>query len=354
MSPPGEVSTADAEAAFQRVAMLTAAGDLAGARTVLRHLGDRAEAAGQAVLASRALRLSATLDRALGDPNDAVATARRAVEHAETVVAEAATPDMNGGTSEVATAAYAELAESLVALGRAADAAAAYGKAAGHAAAPVTAASLRRMQALALTSAGRKAEAAAILRDLAEAADDPAETASLLIQAAATRGSPTAPATNGGNSVAAAAGTASPLIIDAARLLRDARDAVDAAGAAARDLRTDLAFVAATAALDDRDLPRALAEIRTARRHALDGVAVLQYIAAAVAESAVAELIGDDQSAYGSLATGYATLGDVVGKPLSAATFEGPLVRLRERWGAPRFARAKRAYEDGRRRARVT
>ncbi|GIJ55330.1 hypothetical protein Vau01_028460 [Virgisporangium aurantiacum] len=373
----------DAEAAFQRVAMLTAAGDLAGARTALRHLGDRAEAGGQAVLASRALRLSATLDRALGDPNDAVATARRAAGHAESAVAEAATraagaaggatagPDINDarsgagfgregtpdrasymydGAAEVATAAYAELAESLVALGRAADAAAAYGKAAGHAASPATATALRRMQALALTSAGLGGEAAAILRDLAAEADDSTETASLLIQAAATSGSPTAPATSGENSVAAVGGTASPQIFDAARLLRDARDAVDAAGAAARDLRTDLAFVAASAALDDRDLPRALAEIRAARRHALDGVAVLQYIAAAVAESAVAELVGDDQSAYGSLATGYATLGDVVGKSLSAATFEGPLVRLRERWGAPRFARAKRAYEEKRRR----
>jgi hypothetical protein len=384
MSPPGEVSTVDAEAAFRRVAMLTAAGDLAGARSALRHLGDRADAAGQPVLASRALRLSATLDRALGDPNDAVATARRAADLAEAATAggsgatEAAAgagldpddsrsgaasgresaPDrasyLDGGAAEVATAAYAELGESLMALGRAADGAAAYGRAADHAASAETATALRRMHALALTSAGRGAEAAAILRDLADGADGPTATASLLIQAAATRGAPTAPATGGENSVAAPAGTASPLITDAAHLLRDARDAVGAAGAAARDLRTDLAFVAASAALDDRDLPRALAEIRAARRHALDGVAVLQYIAAAVAESAVAELVGDDRAAYGSLATGYATLGDVVGKPLSAATFEGPLVRLRERWGPARFARAKRAYEDERRRARVT
>ncbi|GAA0918503.1 hypothetical protein GCM10009557_89910 [Virgisporangium ochraceum] len=119
-------------------------------------------------------------------------------------------------------------------------------------------------------------------------------------------------------------------------------------------MHADLAFLAATRALDERDLPRALAEIRSARRHALDGRAVLPYIAAAVAESAVAELIGDDVAAYGSLATGYATVGDVVGKELSASTFEGPLVRLRERWGHDRFARAKRAYEDRRRRARVT
>lgn len=285
MSPPGEVSIVDAEAAFQRVAMLTAAGDLVGARSVLRTLGDRADAAGQAVLASRALRLAATLDRALGDTDDAVATARRAVEHATAA-----------DDADLMSAAYAELGESLVLSDRAAEGAAAYGTAAAHAASPETAAALRRLQEL-------------------------------------------------------AGGGPSPRIDDAARLLREAREAVGAAGTA---VHTDLAFLAATRALDERDLLRALAEIRSARRHALGGRAVLPYIAAAVAESAVAELVGDDVAAYGSLATGYATVGDVVGKRLSASTFEGPLVRLRERWGRDRFARAKRAYEDGRRRARVT
>jgi hypothetical protein len=291
----------DAEAAFRRVAMLTAAGDLAGARSVLRNLGDRADAAGRAVLASRALRLSATLDRALGDTDDAVATARRAVERAE-----------GTGDAELVTAAWAELGESSVAAGRAADGAAAYGKAAATAGSTEQATALRRMQALALTSAGLDSEAAAVFGD---PTDEP------------------------------------PRLDHAARLLRDAREAV---GATEPAPDTDLAFLAAARALDERDLPRALAEIRSARRHALDGGAVLPYIAAAVAESAVAELIGDDVAAYGSLATGYATVGDVVGKRLSASTFEGPLVRLRERWGRDRFDRAKRAYEDGRRRARVT
>jgi hypothetical protein len=265
----------------------------------VRSLGDRADAAGQALLAGRALRLAATLDRALGDTDDAVATARRAVEHATAA-----------GDADLLTAAWAELGESLVVSGRAADGAAAYGHAAAHAGSPEKAAALHRMRSL-------------------------------------------------------AAGDASPRIDDAARLLRDARAAVGAvgaagaadagtAGAAGAAMHADLAFLAATRALDERDLPRALAEIRSARRHALDGRAVLPYIAAAVAESAVAELIGDDVAAYGSLATGYATVGDVVGKELSASTFEGPLVRLRERWGHDRFARAKRAYEDGRRRARVT
>src|SRR5215207_963238 len=108
MNPPGEVSTVDAEAAFQRVAMLTAAGDLAGARSALRQLGDRADAAGQPVLASRALRLSATLDRALGDPNDAVATAHRAANLAEAAASapQGGVDKDGGGAAELATAAY--------------------------------------------------------------------------------------------------------------------------------------------------------------------------------------------------------------------------------------------------------
>lgn len=277
------MSPATEEAAFDRAAALTAAGDLAGARTILRRLGDQADQAGEAVVASRALRLAATLDRALGDPNDAVANARRAVAWAETA-----------GDDDLAAAAHAELGESLIRLGRVAEGAAAYGIAADRATSERQSAAFRRMESFAAQPR--------------------------------------------------------PDMTDAARLLRDAQQAVEAAGIATQDAAIDLAFVAATAALDGHDLPRALAEVRAARQLALQRSAVLPYIAAAVAESAIAEIGGDDRAAYGSLATGYATLGDVVGKRLSAATFEGPLVRLRERWGPPRFARAKAAYERERRR----
>ncbi|HYN97977.1 MAG TPA: hypothetical protein VES42_29390, partial [Pilimelia sp.] len=115
-------------------------------------------------------------------------------------------------------------------------------------------------------------------------------------------------------------------------------------------LHADLEFLAAARALDGGDGAGALRHMRAARRHALDGTAPLAYVAASVAESALAEVLGDDRAAYGSLATAYATLGDLVGRPLSAATFEGPLRELRDRWGADRFAAAKAAYEATRRR----
>jgi hypothetical protein len=111
-----------------------------------------------------------------------------------------------------------------------------------------------------------------------------------------------------------------------------------------------VALVDAARALHTRDLPAALAAVRRGRQYALDTVAPVRYVAAAVAESALAALAGDDAAAYGSLATGYATLADLVGKPLGAQTFEPALRDLRTRWGAERFAAAKATYEQRRRR----
>jgi hypothetical protein len=262
---------------------------------------------------------------------------------------------------------------------------------------------MRRMRAFALAAAGRAAESTAILRELAADTGDPGVRAELLVQAAGSMlggdgeeaarlwreahdavdaaagaaGAPDAGAPDAGAPDAAAPDAAGPPDAAAAPDAAgppdaaaapdaagppDAAAAPDAAGppdapaagasaalAAERALRADLAFVAAARALDAGDLSTALAEIRAARRHALAGVAVIQYLAAAIAESAVAELLGDDHAAYGSLATGYATLGDVVGRALSASTFDSPLRTLRDRWGADRFARAKRAYDRSRR-----
>jgi hypothetical protein len=262
--------------------------------------------------------LSAALDRVLGDVADAVATARRAAEFA-------------GDDHDLASA-LDELGEALLALDHAAPAADAFARAATSAAAAglPSEPALRRKQAYALSAAGRSDEAAAVLRDLAGASTDPAERAEILVQAAA-----------------GAAGTAG-----ARDLWNAARDALDAAGSAHDNqaLRADLAFVAAAEALKAGDLSGARVHVRAARQHALDGVVPLAYTAAAIAESSLAEHAGDDEAAYGSLATGYATLGDLVGKPLSTSTFEGPLLELRRRWGPARFAAAKAAYEATRRR----
>jgi hypothetical protein len=316
--PAAGTDPPDIDAEFRRVAVIAADGDLVAARSALRRLADRAAATGRTSAASRALRLSAALDRVLGDTADAVATARRAA-------------DLAGDDHDLA-AALDELGEALLALDITAPAADAFGRAAAAASAGglATATALRRKQAYALAAAGRPGESAAILRELAGASTDPAQRAEILVQAAA-----------------GAAGTAG-----ARELWIAAREALDAHDN--RALRADLAFVAAAEALRAGDLAGARTQVREARQHALDGVAPLAYVAAAIAESSLAEHAGDDESAYGSLATGYATLGDLVGKQLSASTFEGPLLDLRGRWGPDRFAAAKAAYEATRRRYLTT
>jgi len=319
---PGEpVDPLDEE--FRSVAATAAKGDLVAARSALRRLADRAESAGRRASASRALRLSAALDRVLGDTADAAATARRAAELA-------------GTERDLVAAAHDELGEALLTLGHADGAADAFGRAADAAAAAGlgTAPALRRKQAYALATGGHATAAADVLTDLAGDSAEPAARAAMLVQAAA-----------------GAAGTTG-----AADLWTAARAAVDATGGGAgtQALRADLAFVAAAEALQRGDLAGALAQVRAARRHALDAINPLSYTAAAVAESSLAEHAGDDESAYGSLATGYATLGDLVGRQLSAQTFEGPLLELRRRWGQDRFAAAKAAYEASRRRYLTT
>jgi len=69
VSPSGDAPDLDEE--FRRVAVIAASDDLVGARTALRRLADRAVESGRPSAASRALRLSAALDRVLGDSADA-------------------------------------------------------------------------------------------------------------------------------------------------------------------------------------------------------------------------------------------------------------------------------------------
>ncbi|HLL67366.1 MAG TPA: hypothetical protein VK453_16910 [Micromonosporaceae bacterium] len=306
MSRPGEPRPVDAlDAAFRRAAQLAADGDLEGARTVLRRLAPQAEGDGRRLDAGRALRLAAALDRVLGDRGDAVATAARAVE-------------LSAGDSDATRAALDELGESLLRAGQSAAAADAFGRAARHAGAHAP--PLRRKQAFALAAAGFVEQAREALADLSDTTSSPVDRAALLVQAAAA--------------------TADH------RLWHAADAAVDAAQAPA--LHADLAFLAAARALDVGDAGLALRQVRLARRYALEAVAPLAYVTASIAESTLSDAVNDDVAAYGSLATGYATLGDLVGRSLSALTFDGPLRELRGRWGSARFAAAKAAYEAAR------
>ena len=110
-----------------------------------------------------------------------------------------------------------------------------------------------------------------------------------------------------------------------------------------------LELLNATAALERRDGEAARMHAQAARTHALAARAPDTYIAAAVTLAKLAEHAGDDTGAYGTLATGWATVSDLLGPELARAAFEPGLREMRLRWGNERFDAARTAYESERR-----
>lgn len=131
-----------------------------------------------------------------------------------------------------------------------------------------------------------------------------------------------------------------------AATLADARAASDESALGALELLN------ATAALQRKDADAARGHALAARTHALASRAPDTYIGAAVTLARLAEHAGDDTNAYGELAAGWATIGDLLGAELARTTFEPLLRELRLRWGAERFDAARGAYESARRSSR--
>ena len=127
--------------------------------------------------------------------------------------------------------------------------------------------------------------------------------------------------------------------------LADARAANDEAALGALELLNT------TTALARQDGAAARAHAQAARTHALAARAPDTYIGAAVALARLAAQAGDDTAAYGTLATGWATISDLLGPELARATFEPLLREQRLRWGAERFDAARADYEASRRAA---
>ncbi len=109
-----------------------------------------------------------------------------------------------------------------------------------------------------------------------------------------------------------------------------------------------LALLSTTHAIEAGDIAAARHHALAARRHALDAAAAAPYIGAAVALSRIEERCGDRPAAYTALATGWATLGDLLGPALARSTFEPLLRDLRSRWGASAFDAARQSHEVGR------
>ena len=232
--------------------------------------------------------------------------------------------------SLAAVSALTEQGEALRALGRPGDAAAAYADAAAGDELPGEArATLLRREAAALQDAGRLPEALERLRRAAS--QDPGQALRARIEA-----------------------------LSAAQADGDAKTAAHLAGAARRvaeragDHRAlaELDLLAAARALTAGDPRRALGSARSARAHALEATDPVLYTGAAIAIAELAEHQGDRAGAYESLATGWVTLGDLVGRELARQTFEPPLIGIRDRWGPDEFALVKREYEARRRASR--
>jgi len=110
----------------------------------------------------------------------------------------------------------------------------------------------------------------------------------------------------------------------------------------------------ATQSLEHGDASAARTQLLAAREQALLARAPDVYISAAVALSRLADHAGDRLQAYAALATGWATVSDLLGALLAGQTFKPLLKALRERWGAADFDAARAAYEAERRSAGAT
>jgi tetratricopeptide (TPR) repeat protein len=293
-----------------------------GHTTVARERLDAAaalhRAAGRDREAARCLQFAAPLCRFEGRPDEGRRRAQAALALA-------------GDAAVMAVPAQAELGEAALAEGDFGAAVAAFGAAialaeATDAAAPARPGLLRR-RALALLRAG---QTDAALHDLAsaaallEAAGEPAGVARVLVEQATALQD------------AGRAAAAGPVIDLALTLAAAARDEAALA---------DLHLLLAARALDSGDAAAAAHAAERARTHALAGRAPAAYIAAAHALSKLADRTGDRVEAYAALATGWATLADLMGGDIARVAFAPVLRDLRARWGEVAFVAARAAYE---------
>lgn len=299
---------------------------------------------GQLSLARQSLDEAATVHRERGRPYDEarctqfaatlcrlegnLSGAYQRVTHAARLAGEA---------NPLAVSVATELGEIALAEGKAQEAAAAYTRAItqGTAAGLIDSAqaALLRKRAIALVRSGRHQEAAQDL-DIAyallvQAGEHSDAIRTLVEQATALQ--------EGGRTT-----QAEQVITQATQAARQAQD--DHALA-------DLCLLQSAQAIQRHAVTQALALAEQARSHALAAVAPVSYLSAAVAIAELADASGDRQTAYESLAVGWVTLADLLGRQAAREAFEPRLLDLRQRWGETSFNEVKTTYETHRRRA---
>ena len=334
----------DPDALARQAQALLAQGQPARARQALDDAALAHQQAGRSDTALRCWLLAATLCRLQGQPADAVERAGRAL-----ALQGAATPAL------LAADLQAEIGEIALAQGRAGAAVAAFAAAlarlddlpAGSAQPEARRRGWLHHHARAAVAAGQgdlALQDLEALQDICRQAGD----ADAARRAAVERATVLQQLGRDAQAMQAV----SELEGDIARLAAEAALPAERQQALAAD-RADLHLLRCTDALRQGDGAAALAQARAAREQALAGRSATGYIGAALAISRLADAAGDRPAAYATLATGWATLGDLLGPTLARAAFAPPLQALRQAWGAAAFDAVKQEH-DRRRRAAST
>ena len=98
-------------------------------------------------------------------------------------------------------------------------------------------------------------------------------------------------------------------------------------------------------ALRSGDPDRARDLLTRARDGALAAVDPATYIAATAGLAEADEARGDRLGTYRALASGWVTVGDLLGREVGASAFRPLLLAARQRWGAEEFAAVKAAHD---------
>ena len=114
-------------------------------------------------------------------------------------------------------------------------------------------------------------------------------------------------------------------------------------------LLAELLVLRARLARAGGETTKALDYARRSRDSALQATAPVSYLAASVEMAESFQSRGDYADAYGTLATAWATLSDLLGNDTARSWIEPCLIAYQVRWGEVGFQHAKSGYESQRR-----
>lgn len=287
-----------------------------GAAAALR-LGDSGEAVRSLQLAAATARVNGDLLQARGAAEQAVRVAERTADTDPHSLVLALT---ESAACKLAAGSPAGAAEDLARALRARDVP------------PDVTFQLLRRRALALSAAGRGAEAREALnraRALPAEAAAESQRVRLVVDTAALAWRDSA--------------------LDRRALLADAAAAAAADGGPA--LLADVALLQAAEAAEPGDFAAAAEWTAVAGRLAREAREPTTYAGAAVAEAEFADLLGDRDRAYAVLAGAWVSVGDLLGADVARTALRPALEERRQRWGAGEFAAVKERHDRRRREA---